>query len=67
MLAEIFMLRAETAAREAAKDAARFVPITLPSTPTIPPETGVAPALRNRLWYYACGFAAHWASPHALT
>ena len=30
MLAEIFMLRAETAAREAAKDAARFVPITLP-------------------------------------
>ena len=36
MLAEIFMLRAETAAREAAKDAARFVPITLPSTPTAP-------------------------------
>jgi hypothetical protein len=32
MLAEIFMLRAETAAREAAKDAARFVPITLPAT-----------------------------------
>ena len=32
MLAEIFMLRAETAVREAAKDAARFVPITLPST-----------------------------------
>ena len=51
MLAEIFMLRAETAVREAAKDAARFVPITLPTTPTaptIPPETGVAPALRNR-------------------
>jgi hypothetical protein len=36
MLAEIFMLRAETAAREAAKDAARFVPITLPATPTAP-------------------------------
>ena len=52
MLAEIFMLRAETAVRETAKDAARFVPITLPTTPptvpTIPPETGVAPALRNR-------------------
>ena len=51
MLAEIFMLRAETAVREAAKDAARFVPITLPTTPTaptIPTETGVAPALRNR-------------------
>ena len=32
MLAEIFMLRAETAVREAAKDAARFVPITLPTT-----------------------------------
>ena len=31
MLAEIFMLRVETATREAAKDAARFVPITLPA------------------------------------
>ena len=36
MLAEIFMLRVETATREAAKDAARFVPITLPATPTAP-------------------------------
>jgi hypothetical protein len=34
LLAEIFMLRVETAAREAAKEAAtdsRFVPITLPA------------------------------------
>ena len=36
MLAEIFMLRVETATREAAKDAARFVPITLPTAPTQP-------------------------------
>ena len=51
MLAEIFMLRAETAVRVAAEDAARFVPITLPTTPTAPtilPEAGVAPALRSR-------------------
>ena len=34
MLAEIFMLRVETATREAAKDAARFVPITLPAAPS---------------------------------
>ena len=34
MLAEIFMLRVETATREAAKDQARFVPIMLLATPT---------------------------------
>ena len=34
MLAEIHMLRLEAMAREAAKDAPRFVPITLPVTPT---------------------------------
>ena len=48
MLAEIFMLRAETAVREAAKDAARYVADDAPTAPTIPTETGVAPALRNR-------------------
>ena len=39
MLAEIFMLRVETATREAAKDAARFVPITLPTAPAKPTNT----------------------------
>jgi hypothetical protein len=37
LLAEIFMLRVETATREAAKEAAtssRFVPITLPAADT---------------------------------
>jgi hypothetical protein len=34
MLAEIFMLRVETATRKAAKDAVRFVPITLPAART---------------------------------
>jgi hypothetical protein len=36
MLAEIFMLRVETATREAAKDQTRFVPITLPAAPAKP-------------------------------
>ncbi|MGZ5178723.1 MAG: hypothetical protein ACXWCW_31770, partial [Burkholderiales bacterium] len=36
MLAEIFLLRVETATREAARDKARFVPIMLPAAAAKP-------------------------------
>jgi hypothetical protein len=47
MLAEIFMLRVETATREAAKDAARFVPITLPAAASTQMPAPSIPANRT--------------------